>query len=112
MTGPERGARPPALRAEPKPPLDPEAGRRRGGRHWLILIVGWAFVLLGFAGLVLPFLQGILFLFVGLWLLSHELEAARRLRDRAIRHLPARWRPALDRAEAWSDRWLDRLRGR
>jgi uncharacterized membrane protein YbaN (DUF454 family) len=49
-------------------------------------ILGWMFVLLGIAGLVLPVLQGILFLMIGLYLLSREYAWARRwgekLRDR------------------------------
>ncbi|WP_418791576.1 PGPGW domain-containing protein [Phosphitispora sp. TUW77] len=38
----------------------------------LIMILGWLFIILGIAGLFLPFLQGILFLLIGLYLLSHE----------------------------------------
>src|SRR3546814_5699984 len=51
-------------------------------KRFLILGFGWAFVLLGFAGLFLPFLQGILFLLVGLYLLSLESARARLLRPR------------------------------
>jgi len=40
---------------------------------------GWMFVGLGIAGLFLPFLQGILFLLIGLVILSHEYHWARKL---------------------------------
>lgn len=116
MTGGERPERPPdrlpALRRETRPLLDPNPPpRARGIRRWLVLLVGWTFIVLGVLGLVLPFLQGILFLLVGLWLLSHELESARRLRHKVTRRIPPRWRPVLERAEAWSDRLFTRLRG-
>lgn len=59
--------------------------RRKGGsiimknkvKHILILAAGWLFMILGIAGLFLPFLQGILFLLIGLSLLSHEYHWAR-----------------------------------
>ena len=35
------------------------------GVRILVLVVGWSFILLGVAGLFLPILQGVLFLFVG-----------------------------------------------
>jgi uncharacterized protein len=44
-----------------------------------ILTLGWILVILGVAGLFLPFLQGILFLLAGLWVLSLESEWAHRL---------------------------------
>lgn len=44
-----------------------------------IIIVGWFFIALGIAGLFLPVLQGILFLLVGLVILSTEYHWARRL---------------------------------
>jgi len=44
-----------------------------------IIITGWVFIALGIAGLFLPVLQGILFLLVGLVILSTEYHWARRL---------------------------------
>ena len=44
-----------------------------------IIIVGWVFIALGIVGLFLPVLQGILFLLVGLVVLSTEYHWARRL---------------------------------
>jgi uncharacterized protein len=79
-------------------------------RRIAILILAWLFILLGIAGLFLPFLQGILFLFVGVLLLSRESEWARRHLDR----MRARY-PKLDRymgeAETWSRKQWNRLRG-
>ncbi len=52
----------------------------------LVLILGWLFIVLGVIGLFLPILQGILFILVGLYLLSRESATAKRwferLRDR------------------------------
>jgi uncharacterized membrane protein YbaN (DUF454 family) len=46
------------------------------------LIAGWVFIVLGFVGLFLPVLQGILFLLIGLLLISNEYAWARRLMER------------------------------
>jgi len=54
---------------------------------------GWVFLLAGIAGLVLPFLQGILFLFIGLLILSKEYRWAAAL----VTHLESRF----PRASAW-----------
>ena len=37
-----------------------------------MLCLGWALIVLGIVGLFLPMLQGILFLLLGLYVLSHE----------------------------------------
>ena len=54
----------------------------------LTLVLGWALVLLGIAGLVLPFLQGVIFLFAGLYLLSRESKTARYWLDRLKSRYP------------------------
>ena len=41
-------------------------------KRYAILILGWVFIFLGILGLFLPILQGILFLTIGLILLSRE----------------------------------------
>jgi uncharacterized protein len=51
-------------------------------------IVGWAFILLGIAGLFLPILQGILFLLIGLFVLSSVSPWAERLLNRIRRRFP------------------------
>ncbi len=47
-----------------------------------ILAIGRTFILFSIVGLVLPVLQGILFLLIRLALLSSELENARRILER------------------------------
>jgi hypothetical protein len=47
-----------------------DMGAKAKLKHAAILIVGWAFILLGILGLFLPILQGILFLLIGLLILS------------------------------------------
>jgi hypothetical protein len=76
-------------------------------KRYAILGSGWAFVLLGIAGLVLPFLQGVLFLVVGLYLLSLESRWARRIRLRLQRRYPL-----LARMSDEATDWLRRLRRR
>jgi len=48
-------------------------------KHAAILVAGWGFILLGILGLFLPILQGILFLLVGLLILSSVSPRAARL---------------------------------
>jgi uncharacterized membrane protein YbaN (DUF454 family) len=45
----------------------------------LVLIAGWSFILLGIVGLIFPFLQGGLFILVGLIVLSSQYAWARLL---------------------------------
>lgn len=53
-----------------------------------IHIAGWAFILLGILGLVLPILQGILFILVGLILLSSVSPWADRLLQKLRKRFP------------------------
>lgn len=53
-----------------------------------VIGLGWGFIVLGIAGLFLPVLQGILFLCVGLIILSFEYEWARRLLQKAKNTFP------------------------
>ncbi|MCX7353736.1 MAG: PGPGW domain-containing protein [Alphaproteobacteria bacterium] len=86
--------------------------RKSGAPHranWFKLILGWIFLVLGVAGLVLPFLQGILFIAIGLWLLSSESEWARCKRDWLLRRFP-QLRPRLERMESHLDERGGRIR--
>lgn len=88
--------------------------RKNGLRRWLLFGLGWLFMLLGVAGLFLPFLQGILFLVIGAVLLATASPRARLLRQRLRRRLQVRYPLQVARYEAWEDRargWL-RRRGR
>lgn len=50
-----------------------------GAKRILVLITGGGFMLLGIVGLVLPFLQGVLFILIGLMILSSQYAWARLL---------------------------------
>ncbi|MGH6954601.1 MAG: PGPGW domain-containing protein [Alphaproteobacteria bacterium] len=104
MSDEENGERASSAAASGVPP----AGRPR---RWLVRLVGWWFVVAGVAGLFLPFLQGILFLFIGLLLLAREEKWARDLVAHAKRRWPrvGRW---VEEAERRVESWLGRLRRR
>lgn len=57
-------------------------------RPIVVQVLGYAFLLLGVLGLFLPFLQGFLFLFVGLIILARHAPWAERLLDRIRRQHP------------------------
>ncbi len=76
-------------------------------KRGLVLITGWMFILLGIAGLFLPVLQGILFLLIGLIILSSEYVWAHHL----LRKLKARFpkvAASADRASEKAAAWLHR----
>jgi uncharacterized membrane protein YbaN (DUF454 family) len=78
-------------------------------KRWLVLISGWGFVALGVAGLFLPFLQGVLFLLIGVTILSAEYAWARKLLQKLRERFPAlatRMDTAKVRAGAWLKRFL------
>lgn len=58
------------------------------------IIIGVVFLGFGFIGLFLPVLQGILFLLMGLAILSTESSRIRRLLDEIKRRHPGPWRRA------------------
>jgi Putative transmembrane protein (PGPGW) len=73
-----------------------------------ILIAGWAFILLGVAGLFLPILQGVLFLLVGLLILSTEYVWAHRLLGKLRARFPKinlQFEKATARANLWMQRF-------
>ncbi len=73
-----------------------------------MLVLGWILIVLGIAGLFLPFLQGILLLVAGLWVLSRESEWLRRRLDR-VRGSHPRMAEVEEKAKArlhaWRERW-------
>ena len=76
-------------------------------KKWLLLTVGWTFIVLGIAGLFLPVLQGILFLIIGLFILSSEYAWAHDLLARVRARFPkaeARFHEASEKASAWISR--------
>lgn len=74
----------------------------------LLLIVGWTFMVLGVLGLFLPILQGVLFLLIGLIILSSEYIWAHRLLTKIRERFPRVGRTAdhaAERAAAWMQRF-------
>lgn len=65
-----------------------------------VSVIGWGFIFLGIIGCFLPFLQGILFLLIGLYLLSKKNAWAQRVLAKIRRRMPklsgkmeqARWK--------------------
>ena len=79
-----------------------------GVQRVLVLIAGWSFILLGIAGLFLPFLQGLLFILAGLIILSSQYAWARLLLKKLRQRFPRIGRAA-DAATAKAATWLQRL---
>ena len=73
-----------------------------------ILALGWGFILLGIVGLVLPVLQGVLFLLIGLALLSSESKTARRILEQLRARYPG-LSERIDLAEQRASRWWVRI---
>jgi uncharacterized membrane protein YbaN (DUF454 family) len=59
-----------------------------GWKRAAIMATGWAFLVMGIVGLFVPFLQGILFLLIGLVILSTEYHWARRLLGKVRTRFP------------------------
>jgi uncharacterized membrane protein YbaN (DUF454 family) len=57
-------------------------------KRLIVWCLGWVFIFLGILGLFLPVLQGILFLLIGLYLLSSTSPWAARLLDRLKDRFP------------------------
>ena len=81
--------------------------RRRNLKRLIFVVLGWIFIVLGVAGLFLPILQGLLFLFVGVSLLSLGSPRMRLMRQR----LGQRY-PPIRRGEEKARAWLKRQRQR
>ena len=75
----------------------------RSLKRYVILSLGWFFVVLGVLGLFLPILQGILFLLIGFILLSCESEWAQRQLDKLKSRYP-KFAEKYDEAEARAER--------
>jgi len=62
-----------------------------------LLIIGWSFIVLGILGLFLPILQGILFILIGLAILSSRSELIKSF----LKHLEERYPRYHERVEIW-----------
>ena len=70
-----------------------------------LLIIGWLFIVMGILGLFLPFLQGILFIMIGLAILSSRSEMIKRF----LKHLEERYPRHHEKMEIWKEkvrRWF------
>jgi uncharacterized protein len=83
---------------------------RRKVRQWSILATGWIFVLLGVVGLFLPLMQGVLFILIGLVLLSAVSPRARLAIQRIRRRWP-RTGARIDATRRRANRVLTRMFG-
>ena len=81
---------------------------RAAAKRLAVLLLGWGFILLGIAGLFLPVLQGILFLLIGLIILSSEYVWAHKLLQRLRQRFPGLSRTA-DEAQARAAGWMRRI---
>jgi uncharacterized membrane protein YbaN (DUF454 family) len=75
-------------------------------KHIIILCLGWVFIALGIAGLFLPFLQGIFFLLVGLYLVSVQSHWAKRLLDKISSKHPA-LKHTIEGARKKGNHWIN-----
>jgi uncharacterized membrane protein YbaN (DUF454 family) len=69
-------------------------------KETVILVAGWVFVFLGVLGLFLPFVQGVLFIMIGLAILSSRSPTIQRL----LKRLESRYPHHHDRIVGWRDR--------
>lgn len=99
-----------ALPAVRPPARLPKPFRTRWKRL-LILVTGWLFVFLGILGLVLPILQGILFLAIGFYLLSLESPWVHRKMEQVRERYP-RIGGTMDEARLRAARIARRIRAR
>ena len=76
----------------------------------LYLIAGLIFLVLGILGMFLPFLQGFLFLFVALVLLSRGSTRVQQWRQRFHERYP-KWGERVDKAEDWLNGLPGRIKG-
>ncbi|HEY1272696.1 MAG TPA: PGPGW domain-containing protein [Terriglobales bacterium] len=86
------------------------SGKNSRLKRVLLLIAGWGFLLFGIVGLFLPVLQGILFILIGLIILSSEYVWAHHLLARLRSRFPGISRKA-DEAAAKASAWMRRFSG-
>ena len=75
----------------------------RSLKRYIVLGLGWFFVVLGVLGIFLPVLQGILFLLIGFILLSRESAWAQRQLEKLKTRYP-KFAEKYDEAEARAER--------
>ena len=73
----------------------------------LILVFGWVFIIFGVVGLFLPFLQGILFLLIGFYMLSHESQWAKKQFDRLKKRYPGLYHRFAEIKNRFADKYRE-----
>jgi len=71
-----------------------------------LLIIGWFFIVLGILGLFLPILQGILFILIGLAILSSRSDTIKRF----LKYLEERYPQYHEKVEVWRERIRKRFK--
>lgn len=71
-----------------------------GLKKLILLTIGWIFLVLGILGLFLPFLQGVLFIMIGLAILSSQ---SKRIRN-FLKHIEERHPHLHQKMELWRER--------
>ncbi|MFB3815813.1 MAG: PGPGW domain-containing protein [Terriglobales bacterium] len=84
---------------------------KRAVKKALVLVVGWLFIIVGVIGLFVPVLQGVLFLLIGLAILSSEYVWAHNLLQRLKQRFP-KIAEMSHRAHIKAEQWLHRITGR
>jgi len=82
-------------------------------KKFVLLILGWGFIVIGLMGLFLPILQGVLFLIVGLLILSSEYVWAHKLLQKMRTRFPkffSRWDETILKVRRWSENAFHRTR--
>jgi uncharacterized membrane protein YbaN (DUF454 family) len=69
-------------------------------KNVVVLIIGWIFIGLGILGLFLPILQGVLFILIGLGILSSRSKLIKRF----LKHLEERYPHHHERVEIWREK--------
>ncbi len=81
---------------------------QRAVKKFAVLSLGWAFIALGVLGLFLPVLQGVLFLLIGLLILSTEYVWAHRLLQKLRERFP-RIASTADEARTRAEHYMNRV---
>lgn len=79
----------------------------------VLLFGGWGFIVLGIIGLFLPILQGVLFLSIGLLILSSEYVWAHKMLEKIRIRFPRfafQWNEAAIKANRWTQNIFHRMR--
>lgn len=86
-------------------------GTSAAKRSAVTKLLGWGFIVLGIIGCFLPVLQGLLFLLIGLFILSSHYVWAHRILQKLRKRFPTLAGRVVE-ARRKADGWVRRLTGR